>query len=394
MYQHVHKKLETQEAMQVIGRITFKELYVQYHYRFGKPTPERDAYETLLKAQRDGSVEGSFAEWCKPEPAPVPGVVHEEKQCWKNYLMAKENFVKAKEFMKTVPLSDLVRLLEVDKIKPRTENAYEVAIASAYDAIRTARKLGVDTGIITNLCRQPLDVQIDPMTGLAVTPQSPVTRWEYRGAAGSLKSLQEKLVGIPRFELRRLNTLYQVRPFEGMTKQENSIQSALRHLKMIKRTGLVAPISDGQVEDEQDEQAMAVREHLERLTVVETPRAPVLAPLPDPCVVPDLAPVPNPVLDHALAWVLAPVMDPTPAPGLAPKPAPKPAPVQAPVLAPMPEPSLDLIDDLELSAPEPAPKRRRVMSLHEQLMRDVERNGWVGQHETLESIQEAVGEDI
>jgi len=111
---------------------------------------------------------------------------------------------------------------------------------------------------------------------------------------------------------------------------------------------------------------------------VETPRAPVLAPLPDPCVVPDLAPV----------------MDPTPAPGLAPKPAPKPAPVQAPVLAPMPAPSLALVDDLELSAPEPAPKRRRVMSLHEQLMRDVERNGWVGQHETLESIQEAVGEDI
>lgn len=257
--------------MQVIGRITFKELYVQYHYRFGQPTLERDAYETLLKAQRDGSVEGSFAEWCKPEPAPVPGVVREEDQAWKNYLMAKEHFVKAKEFMKTVPLSDLVRLLEVDKIKPRTENAYEVAIVSAYDAIRTARKLGVDTGIITNLCRQPVDVQIDPMTGLAVTPQTPVTRWEYRGASGSLKSLQENLVGIPRFELRRLNTLYQVRPFEGMTKQENAIQSALRHLKMIKRTGLVAPISDGQVEDEQDEQAMAVREHLERLTVVETP---------------------------------------------------------------------------------------------------------------------------
>jgi len=372
--------------MQVIGRITFKELYVQYHHRFGQPTLERDAYETLLKAQRDGSVEGSFAEWCKPEPAPAPGVVREEDQAWKNYLMAKENFVKAKEFMKTVPLSDLVRLLEVEKIKPRTENPYEVAIVSAYDAIRTARKHGVDTGIITHLCRQPLDVQIDPMTGLAVTPQSPVTRWEYRGEAGSLKSLQEKLVGIPRFELRRLNTLYQVRPFEGMTKQENSIQSALRHLKMIKRTCLVAPISDGQVEDEQDEQAMAVREHLERLTVVETPRAPVLAPLPDPCV------VPKPVLDHALAWVLAPVMDPTPAPGLAPKPAPMP--VQAPVLAPMPAPSLDLVDDLELSAPEPAPKRRRVMSLHEQLMRDVERNGWVGQHETLESIQKAVGEDI
>lgn len=378
--------------MQVIGRITFKELYVQYHHRFGQPTLERDAYETLLKAQRDGSVEGSFAEWCKPEPAPVPGVVREEDQAWKNYLMAKENFVKAKEFMKTVPLSDLVRLLEVDKIKPRTENAYEVAIVSAYDAIRTARKLGVDTGIITNLCRKPLDVQIDPMTGLAVTPQSPVTRWEYRGEAGSLKSLQEKLVGIPSFELRRLNTLYQVRPFEGMTKQENSIQSALRHLKMIKRTGLVAPISDGQVEDEQDEQAMAVREHLERLTVVEPPRAPVLAPLPDPCVVPDLAPVP--VVDRMLDWVLAPVTDPSPAPGLAPKPAPKPAPVQAPVLAPMPAPSLALVDDLELSAPEPAPKRRRVMSLHEQLMRDVERNGWVGQHETLESIQEAVGEDI
>jgi len=382
MYRHAQKMLEVEEAMQVIGRITFKELYVQYHHRFGQPTLERDAYETLLKAQRDGSVEGSFAEWCKPEPAPAPGVVREEDQAWKNYLMAKENFVKAKEFMKTVPLSDLVRLLEVDKIKPRTENAYEAGIASAYDAIRTARKLGVDTGIITNLCRQPLDVQIDPMTGLAVTPQSPVTRWEYRGEAGSLKSLQEKLVGIPRFELRRLNTLYQVRPFEGMTKQENSIQSALRHLKMIKRSGLVAPISDGQVEDEQDEQAMAVREHLERLTVVETPRAPVLAP------------VPKPVLDHALAWVLAPVMDPTPAPGLAPKPAPKPAPVQAPVLAPMPAPSLDLVDDLELSAPEPAPKRRRVMSLHDQLMRDVERNGWVGQHKTLESIQEAVGEDI
>ena len=386
--------LEVEEAKQVIGRITFKELYVQSHYRFGQPTLERDAYETLLNAQRDGSVEGSFAEWCKPEPAPAPGVVREEDQAWKNYLMAKENFVKAKEFMKTVPLSDLVRILEVDKIKPRTENAYEAGIASAYDAIRTARKHGVDTGIITNLCRQPLDVQIDPMTGLAVTPQSPVTRWEYRGASGSLKSLQEKLVGIPRFELRRLNTLYQVRPFEGMTKQENSIQSALRHLKMIKRTGLVAPISDGQVEDEQDEQAMAVREHLERLTVVETPRAPVLAPLPDPCVVPDLAPVPKPVVDRMLDWVLAPVMDPTPAPGLAPKPAPKPAPVQAPVLAPKPAPSLALVDDLELSAPEPAPKRRRVMSLHEQLMRDVERNGWVGQHETLESIQEAVGEDI
>jgi hypothetical protein len=382
MYRHAQKMLEVEEAKQVIGRITFKEVYVQYHNRFGQPTLERDAYYTLLNAQRDGSVEGSFAEWCKPEPAPVPGVVREEDQAWKNYLMAKENFVKAKEFMKTVPLSDLVRLLEVDKIKPRTENAYEADIASAYDAIRTARKLGVDTGIITNLCRQPLDVQIDPMTGLAVTPQSPVTRWEYRGEAGSLKSLQEKLVGIPRFELRRLNTLYQVRPFEGMTKQELTIQAALRHLKTIKRSGLVAPISDGQVEDEQDEQAMAVREHLERLTVVETPRAPVLAP------------VPKPVLDHAVAWVLAPVMDPTPAPGLAPKPAPKPAPVQAPVLAPMPAPSLALIDDLELSAPEPAPKRRRVMSLHEQLMRDVERNGWVGQHETLESIQEAVGEDI
>lgn len=378
--------------MQVIGRITFKELYVQYHYRLGKPTPERDAYETLLKAQRDGSVEGSFADWCKPEPAPVSGVVREEAQCWKNYLMTKENFVKAKEFMKTVPLSDLVRVLEVEKVKPRTENAYEARIASAYDAIRTARKLGVDTGIITNLCLQPLDVQIDPMTGLAVTPQSPVTRWESRGESGSLKSLQEKLVGIPRFELRRLNTLYQVRPFQGMTKQENSIQAAFRHLKEIKRSGLAAPISDGQVEDEQDEQAMAVREHLERLTVVEPPRAPVLAPLPDPCVVPDLAPVP--VVDRMLDWVLAPVTDPSPAPGLAPKPAPKPAPVQAPVLAPMPAPSLALVDDLELSAPEPAPKRRRVMSLHEQLMRDVERNGWVGQHKTLESIQEAVGEDI
>lgn len=78
----------------------------------------------------------------------------------------------------------------------------------------------------------------------------------------------------------------------------------------------------------------------------------------------------------------------------APEATPVPAPVQAPVLAPMPAPSLALVDDLELSAPEPAPKRRRVMSLHEQLMRDVERNGWVGQHKTLESIQEAVGEDI
>ena len=393
--------LEVEEAMQVIGRITFKELYVQYHYRFGQPTLELDAYETLMKAERDELIEGSFADWCKPEPAPVPGVVREDAHSWKKYLMAKENFVKAKEFMKTVPLSDIVRVLEVEKIKPRTTNAYEVTIASAYNAIRSARKLAVDTGLITDLCLQPLDVQIDPMTGLVVTQQTPLSRWEDRGVSGSLKLLQEKLVRLPRFEMRRLNTLYQVRPFEGMTKQELTIQAAFRHLKEIKRSGLAAPISDGQVEDEQDEQAMAVREHLERLTVVETPRAPVLAPLPDPCapvlaplpdpcVVRDLAPVPEPVLDRMLDWVLAPVLAPMPAPVQAPVLAPMPVPVQAPVLAPMPGPSLALIDDLELSAP----KRRRVMSLHEQLMRDVERNGWVGQHETLESIQEAVGEDI